>query len=92
MSGNYRLDNILSAALITLSFSVELAVLTRFISVSFLQIMLLWGVTAYGILTLTSWLLGDNPQKKKIATGLALTIIVIGMGFIIFVLGNFFYQ
>lgn len=92
MNWNYQPEYIISAALITLAFSVELAVLPRFIPISFLQIMVIWGVTAYGILTLTSWLLGDEPQKKKIATGLALTIIIIGMGFIIFVLGKFFYQ
>jgi hypothetical protein len=92
MNGFYRLDFILSAALITLAISVELAIIPLLISVSFLQIMLLWGVTAYGILMLSSWLLGDDPQKKKIATGLALIFIIIGTGFIIFILGKFFYR
>ncbi len=65
MRGINRLNSILSAALITLSFLGELALPTRFILISFLQIMLLWGVTAYANLMLSSWLHGEEFLKEK---------------------------
>lgn len=90
MHGTCRTYNILSAALITLSFFVEIALIPRFISISLLQIMFLFGVTAYGILVLSSWLSGEDRQKKNVAVGCALTIIIIGTIFIGYVLGTYY--